>query len=168
LTSPRRGRKYATLLLDAVTHRRVDVLPDRLAATLAGWLREHPEVEVVCRDGSASYAEAIRDGAPQATQVSDRWHLWHNLAAAVEKTVIAHSGCWHTSPPRRDRPLDDRTRARHAAVHTLLDQGVGLLDCARRLGWALNTVKRYARTATAEDLQGWALDDVGRALLTCP
>ena len=35
----------------------------------------------------------------------------------------------------------------------LLDQGVGLLDCARRLGWALNTVKRYARAATAEELQ---------------
>ena len=30
---------------------------------------------------------------------------------------------------------------------------MGLLDCARRLGWALNTVKRYARAATAEDLQ---------------
>jgi hypothetical protein len=44
-------------------------------------------------------------------------------------------------------------KARHAAVHALLDQGVGLLECARRLGWALNTVKRYARAATAEDLQ---------------
>ncbi|WUJ22448.1 ISL3 family transposase [Micromonospora sp. NBC_00389] len=149
----RRGRRYATLLIDAVTHRRVDVLPDRKAATLAAWLREHPEVEVVCRDGSAAYAEAIRAGAPHAVQVSDRWHLWHNLAKAVEKTVIAHSRCWHDSPARPDRPLDERTRERHTAVHTLLNQGIGLLDCARRLGWALNTVKRYARATTAEDLQ---------------
>ncbi|WP_432990208.1 hypothetical protein [Dactylosporangium sp. CA-233914] len=29
-----------------------------------------------------------------------------------------------------------RTRERHAAVHTLLNQGFGLLECARRLGWA--------------------------------
>jgi transposase len=149
----RRGRRYATLLIDAVTHRRIDVLSDRRAATLAAWLREHPQVQVVCRDGSAAYAEAIREGAPQAQQVSDRWHLWHNLARAVEKTVVAHSGCWHTGPPRQTWELDERTRARHAAVHALLNDGVGLLECARRLGWALNTVKRYARAATADDLR---------------
>jgi hypothetical protein len=38
-------------------------------------------------------------------------------------------------------------------VHALLEQGVGLLECARQLGWALNTVKRYARATTPEDLQ---------------
>lgn len=151
---PRRTfrEQVPTLIIDAVTHRRLDVLPDRQAATLAAWLREHPQVRVVCRDGSAAHAEAIRDGAPQAVQVSDRWHLWANLAKAVEKTVIAHSGCWHQGPTGPDRPLDERTRQRHAAVHSLLGHGVGLLECARRLGWALNTVKRYARAATAEQL----------------
>jgi hypothetical protein len=49
--------------------------------------------------------------------------------------------------------IDERTRARHAAVHELLGQGVGLLECTRRLGWSLNTIKRYARAATAEQLQ---------------
>jgi hypothetical protein len=145
------------------------VLPDRKAATLAAWLRDHPGVQVVCRDGSAAYAEAISDGAPDAVQVSDRWHLWHGLGAAAEKTVIAHTGCWRPDPEtdagrwvppvaarpvrtQEKRALAERTRKRHAAVHRLLDQGVGLLECARRLGWALNTVKRYARAATAEEL----------------
>jgi Transposase/zinc-finger of transposase IS204/IS1001/IS1096/IS1165 len=150
----RRGHRYATVLIDAVTHQRIDVLPDRKAATLTTWLREHPGAEIVCRDGSAAYAEAIRQGAPEAVQVSDRWHLWHGLGGAVEKTVIAHNTCWRATPQSGPtRPIDERTRTRHAAVHELLSQGVGLLECARRLGWALNTVKRYARAATAEQLQ---------------
>ncbi|MCE0764926.1 ISL3 family transposase [Pseudonocardia kujensis] len=148
-----RGRRYMTMVIDPVTHRRIEVLPDRKAATLADWLSRHPGVKVVCRDGSAAYAEAIGDGAPDAVQVSDRWHLWHGLGGAVEKTVIAHSGCWRpdvdtdparsvptTAAPsggtRHGRPLTERTRARHAQVHQLLGQGVGLLGCARRLGWA--------------------------------
>ncbi|WP_218130523.1 transposase [Lentzea jiangxiensis] len=147
-----RGRKYATVLIDAVTHRRVDVLPDRKAATLAAWLREHPGVEVVCRDGSAAYAEAIRQAAPHAVQASDRWHLWHNLAAAVEKTVISHSACWNTTSSPAGSALAARTRERFAAVHDLLAEGAGLLECARRLGWALNTVKRYARAKRVEEL----------------
>lgn len=52
--------RYATVVIDAETHERIDVLPDRTADTLEAWLREHPGVEVVCRDGSATYAEAIR------------------------------------------------------------------------------------------------------------
>jgi transposase len=147
-----RGRKYATVLIDAVTHRRLDVLPDRKAATLAAWLRQHPGVEVVCRDGSAAYAEAIRQAAPKAVQASDRWHLWHNLAAAVEKTVIAHAARWNTTPRPADSALAVRTRERFTAVHALLTDGVGLLECARRLGYSLNTVKRYARAERVEEL----------------
>jgi transposase len=156
----RRGHRYMTMIIDAVTHRRIDVLPDRKAATLTAWLREHPGAAFVCRDGSASYAEAIRQGAPNAVQVSDRWHLWHGLAGAVEKTVVAHAGCWRMNPQRSTasrataprRAIDERTSLRHKAVHDLLQQGIGLLECSRRLGWGLNTVKRYARAATAQEL----------------
>jgi hypothetical protein len=100
-----------------------------------------------------AYAEAIRQGAPRAVQVSDRWHLWHGLAGAVEKTVIAPKRLLARASVRPGRAIDERTRARHAAVHDLLGQGVGLLECSRRLGWALNTVKRYARAATADQLR---------------
>ena len=47
----RRGRRYMTMVIDPVTHRRVDVLPDRRAATLAAWLRDRPGITAVWRDG---------------------------------------------------------------------------------------------------------------------
>jgi transposase len=56
--SLRRRRRYATVLIDAETHERIDVLPGRRSETLQGWLRDHPGVEIVCRNGSAAYAEA--------------------------------------------------------------------------------------------------------------
>jgi transposase len=89
----KRGQNYATILLDMTTHRPIDVLPGRDADTLADWLARHPEITVITRDRSGSYAEAASRGAPQATQCADRWHLWKNLGDAVEKTVIAHRGC---------------------------------------------------------------------------
>src|SRR6266481_8469182 len=79
----KRRLRYGTLICDLEQSRPIDLLPDRSVESVAAWLKQHPSVEVVSRDGSSEYASAIRKGAPQARQVSDRWHLVKNLAACV-------------------------------------------------------------------------------------
>ncbi len=151
----RRRHRYATIITDTETGRRVAVLPDREAATLECWLREHPGAEVVvCRDGSATYAEAIRRALPDAVQVSDRWHLWRNLCDKDQLEVRAHAGCWATiNPPRPGGVREQTTRERWNKIHALLGQGIGLLDCSRRLNLALSTIKRYARMPEPQALR---------------
>jgi transposase len=80
----RRGRKFGSILVDMQSHNVIDLLPDGKAETAKAWMKAHPEIKLVSRDRGGEYAAAARDGAPQATQVADRFHLYKNLVEAVE------------------------------------------------------------------------------------
>jgi transposase len=145
------------------THRPVDVLPDRTAETLAAWLKDHPDIEVICRDRAGPYAEGARRGAPGALQVADRWHLLRNLADVLERVVKRNRAALVEVPPDPDDdsevavtpvegPLATRTRQRHAEVHQLVARGIGHTAICERLGLDLKTLHRYVRAASPEDL----------------
>ena len=53
--APRKGHSYGTILVDLETQKPVDLLPDRKAASLEAWLKEHPGVEIISRDRSKEY-----------------------------------------------------------------------------------------------------------------
>ncbi|MCQ4210496.1 transposase [Streptomyces longispororuber] len=74
-----KGHRYAVILTNADTGERIEVLPDRRAPAVSAWLRRHPGIRVVCRDGSGSFAQAVLDADPTIVQVIDRWHLWHGI-----------------------------------------------------------------------------------------
>ena len=80
----RKGCTYGTIVVDLERREVVDVLPDRSTAATAEWLRQHPEIEVVSRDRCGLYAQGAREGAPQARQIADRFHLFQNLRETIE------------------------------------------------------------------------------------
>ncbi|MGW0811617.1 ISL3 family transposase [Nonomuraea sp. NPDC002799] len=164
----RRGQSYATILIDMTTHRPIDVLDDRTAEAFAAWLREHPGIQVICRDRAGGFAEGAREGAPDATQVADRWHLWHNLCTAVESTVRAHRADlaepMPETQPREEEPEVNaapdapesrtaiRTRERHATIHALLAEGKTHTDICKILDLADKTVRKFRLATTADEL----------------
>lgn len=87
----RKGHRYGTILVDLERHQPIELLPDREASTLANWLLAHPSVEIITRDRSKAYERGIRQGAPSAIQVADRFHLLQNLSEALAQVFGAHS-----------------------------------------------------------------------------
>ena len=86
----RKGQRYGTIVCDLERNRVLELLPERNADVVAEWLARHPGVEVVARDRAGTYAEGARRGAPDATQIADRWHLLANLGEALRLAVGRH------------------------------------------------------------------------------
>jgi transposase len=85
----RKGVRYGTMIVDLERHRVAALLPERDADQVAAWLAAYPDITVVSRDRSATYADAATRGAPQAIQVADRFHVIRNLGEALE-TFLLH------------------------------------------------------------------------------
>ena len=139
----RKGNAYGTILVDLERHKVVDLLPERSTQTTADWLRRHPGVKVVSRDRSNVYAQGISEGAPEAAQVADRWHLLHSLALGLEEFLLhkrsvlgkatatgegegrppgAIDGDLSTLPVRLGRPYGSIERPAHKRHERLVEQ----------------------------------------------
>ena len=163
----RKGHRYGTILCDLESRRVIDLLPDREAATVATWLREHPGSEIVSRDRGGIYAQATRQAAPAAVQVADRWHLLRNLSEALKNalsphhrllTQVARSSTGETAtvvavpqpsvPPwelRAQQKNRDRRFSRYEEVRRLGQTGASHASIGRQLGLDHRTVRKFLR-----------------------
>ncbi len=165
----RKGHNYGTILCDLERGIVIDLLPDREANTLAEWLKTRLSIEIVARDRSKSYAAGVDEGAPEAVQVADRWHLASNLVDAIESTLARYpsrlrggpmpeeednSSSKASSDSRKQTTVkSDMLAAREAKralrfeqynqVIALRQQGVTLKDIASQVGIGIRTVNRW-------------------------
>jgi len=156
----------------------VDLLADREAETSAAWMRQHPDLKAVSRDRGGAYASAAAQGAPQATQCADRFHLLKNLGEALEDLLARHLSAsrkrqvevaleeetptWQeTRQPRRSRtpeeglsPYQQDRLARYQQMIQLHEQGMTQGAIAQQIGVSLNTVRRWLVNGCPETARG--------------
>ncbi len=158
-----RGHTYGTILIDLETHQPVDLLEDRSAETFAQWLRHHPGVQIISHDRSKDYQRGATDGAPEAQQVIDRWHVLKNLREAIERFLshtqwpeAASEDVGLATSPRQKRTSGERVRsegsrqrrlALYQQVQELYQQGGTILGIARQLHLGHRRVRTFVRSA---------------------
>jgi transposase len=165
----KRRLRYGTLICDLERGLPIDLLPDRSVETVSAWLKEHPSIDTISRDGSSEYASAIKKGAPQAREVSDRWHLAKNLAGCVSvllaeslaqlrRTEVASAANLKlVERPSGEPQSHPRTRAERSAqlarqaerrvryeqITALQNQGMKSAEIAAGVGMAERTVREW-------------------------
>jgi len=75
----KKRQRYGTMMVDLETRKLVDMIESREQDDVCAWLKTYPNIQMVSRDGSRTYANAITDAHPNAVQISDRFHLVKNL-----------------------------------------------------------------------------------------
>jgi len=168
----RKGHNYGTILVDLETHQPIAILADRKAETLAQWLETHPGIEVLSRDRSKTYKSAMTEGAPNAIQVADRFHLVKNLSESLEQafghyrselkaaeqsqsqstvadapdvTVLAISKPTATEQAQQQIKQNQQRRIEQQnTIKSLRVQGWPQAAIAQKVGVSIRTVQRYS------------------------
>ena len=167
----RKGRTYGTIIVDLERREVVDVLADRTTTGTAEWLGQHPEVEIVSRDRCGVYAQGAREGAPQARQVADRFHLLQNLRETIETqlsradrstgrallpesndedpaTIGCGSGGRRDAAAHRHLIRQAHHRSRQAIfdqIHILREAGTSIGDIARQTGFGPRSIRKWLK-----------------------
>ena len=145
----KKRQRYGTVMVNLETHKIVDMIESREPDDVRRWLCEYPNISVVSRDGSQTYAAAITAAHPKAAQISDRFHLVKNLAERatnVFQTLFqGRIGIPVTSETQRIRMemFTGNKVERALMVKRLRKAGRSKNEICALIGVSLKTLNRY-------------------------
>nr|WP_240516727.1 transposase [Priestia filamentosa] len=146
-------------MCDLQTNNPLAILPDRLPETVTSWIKEHPSIEVISRDGFTGYRQAITKANRSILQVYDRWHFIQNAKKQLDSflaTMVPSSISWQEQPKRsmKDSPpltrLEQRIKNRQEQKWLLIQEikqaykkGQNISRLAREYELDRRTVRKY-------------------------
>lgn len=165
----RKGSTYGTIIVDLEQREVVDLFPERAAGMTADWFKKHPGVEIISRDRCGSFAQGAQEGAPQARQIADRFHIVKNLREAIQVQLSRAPGfCARPLLPTdgeevasvRDKHggAEHRRLTRIANQHSrqavfdhvraLWNEGRNVREIVRQTGFDRRTIAKWIRANT--------------------
>lgn len=154
-------------MIDIESHRIIDIIPSREIEDVTEWLSSFPNLEIVSRDGSVSYNNAIKQTNEEIVQISDRFHLVKGLTDAAKKYItsmlaanigipmsanhyenVETTDYWDKEqkddfPTREHNTNYEKKKKIVKKVRELTDNGKKRSEIAEELGISYSTVRRY-------------------------
>ena len=168
----RKGHRYGTLLVDVETRRPVDILDGAVIGVVRGMARRPPgrgadlpgpggvllrrrrpgRAGARCRSptGGICGTTSARPSSGRSPGTASTCRQRSPQAAAPAATTAPEPAAAPAIP--RTGRIADRTRDRHADVHRMLAGGRSIGEIAAELGLSRNTVRRFARAASPDEL----------------
>jgi transposase len=165
----RKGSTYGTIIVDLEQREVVDLFPERAAGMTADWVKKHPGVEIISRDRCGSFAQGAQEGAPQARQIADRFHIVKNMREAIQvqlsrapgfcaRPLLPTDGEEFASVRDKHGGAEHRRLTRIANQHSrqavfdhvraLWNEGRNVREIVRQTGFDRRTIAKWIRANT--------------------
>ncbi|WP_261854154.1 ISL3 family transposase [Clostridium folliculivorans] len=161
----RKGITFGTIICDLTTGKPIDIINSRNLDEVTQHLKLYKNAKIVSRDRSTTYAKAIKDALPNATQVADRFHIVHNflesicdflkkyIGKAIKITKGKETEVVITKEMYLDNEKISKKKELIRKVKQLYSNGTPIREIAREVAVSRNTVKKYIKIDDIENIR---------------
>lgn len=156
----RKGQDYGSIIIDADSHRVLELFEGRTKDAAVAALEKYQGVEAVGRDRANDYAKALDLALPGAEQVADKFHLVKNcgehmqeqlkamsatIIGELEESFSAENPPPPAHPPLNERVSDIRGRKYYGPITERLARGMSEERIHRKYHFSREAIARCAR-----------------------